>query len=234
MNKKTRTILIIIVLIIGVGASVFAYLSLQQRNNQPVETKLIVVPSRNISAYDTIGETDLKTVKIPLDMSTEGYLTDRLDLLGKVATNDLAVDTMIPDGNLIEKEEISPYEFVTIKSEYTRTGGAEAGDVVDIYKVTRPGKELPSQTILVAKNAIVVSVANSEGETLNKGSKGDENPMVSQRDSELMRIGSVKLALDSRKIDVAKVVEGSTGGNGSEFEFVLVVKNVDSGFLGGN
>lgn len=232
MNRNR--IILLIVVILGVGATVFAYFQLRDRVVEVVEMKNVVVLNKEIKAYETIKPTDVKVVKIEKNVDTSNYLTDKADLIGKIAVDTLIADELVLPHFVTDKEKLSPYVFVTIKTEYSRTGGAKLGDSVDVYKVTRTDEDGNSQVSKIAENAIVINLTNKDGLLIGeKNTKASDLPLASSEDSKIS-IETVKLAIDNRKVDINKIVEGSTSENGTNYEFVLVVKNIPGdSILGG-
>lgn len=225
MNKK-RMIIITVILVLGIGVSAFAYISMLNQKQHAMETKQIMVLNRDIRPYETIVANDLKTVDVLKSQELTGYLTDRYDLVGKVAADYMVADEPVKEDLVVDKSSIRHIKFVTLKTDYTRSGGAKIGDVVDIYKVIPATKEFPTETILLGENAIVISVTDSEGTSTTQAQSASLTAPLAGGEKKIP-VQALKLAVDSRAIDVKKIVEGSVDGN----QYVMVVKNTDSGKL---
>lgn len=228
MKKNKKIIIMSLILLVGIAISVFAFLMMKQNQLKAAETKEIVVLSRDVYPYETIGANDLMYIRMPLDTATKGYAIQKQDLSGKVASDYLVAETLILNEDIVDKSEIENIEFITLKTDYTRTGGARVGDIIDVYKVISPTKTSSSEIKLVAENAIVVSVTDREGTNVFASNKGGTLGVVERK----IPIQAVKLAIDSRTIDIKKIVEGSVNGD----NYVMIVKNLDfkSLELGGN
>lgn len=228
--KKKRIILLVLVFVVGISVSTFAYLNMQKQQALKEETKQIMVLNRDIKPYETIGQNDLKVKDVLKDYKLEGLLTDRYDLVGKVAADYLLADEPVMEGLVTEKDKIKHIKFATLKTDYTRSGGAKIGDVVDIYKVTEAVKDIPSEVRLVGENAIVMSVTDSEGTSIEQEEDKSIGTSLGGA-TKKTPVQALKLAIDSRQIDVKNIVEGSVDGS----RYVMVVKNTESGnfLLGG-
>lgn len=217
MSKNKKIIIMSIILMLGVGISTFAYITLQRSDLKAQETKSIVVLNRDINPYETIGTNDLKNIEISINADTTGYVTEKYQLAGLVASSYLVSDEPVPELYVVEKEKINHIKFVTLKTDYTRSGGAKVGDSVDIYRVIQETKETSSETILLGENAIIVNVTDKEGTSVF----GRPTSSSIVGGEKKIPIQAIKLAIDSKKIDVKKIVEASVNGD----NYVLVVKN---------
>lgn len=224
-------ILLILIFVIGIGVSIFAYLSIQNQQALQQETKQIIVLNRDVSPYETIGQNDLTTKDILKSYETTGILTDRYDFIGKISADYLVADEPIREELIIDKSNIKHVKFVTLKTDYTRSGGAKMGDIVDVYKVTEATRDTPSEVALVGENAIVINVTDSSGRSTIENNENKSLTAPLGVTSVKVPIQALKLAVDSRAVDVKKIVEGSVDGN----QYVMVVKNTerDKFVLGG-
>lgn len=220
MKRNKKAIYLSIVLLIGVGVSVFAYLTLQRSNLVKQETKEVIALNRSVYPYETINSADLKYIHIPKTADVTGYITDKYMLIGKVATTYLISGELVPEDLVIDKEKISHINFVTLKTDYTRTAGAKIGDVVDIYKVVNYEKDAQPETILVGENALVIDITDKEGSSIYDNSSNTTNALVGGSTKRLP-VQAVKLAINNRAFDVKKIVEGSINGD----SYVMVIKN---------
>lgn len=176
--------------------------------------KEIVVTAKDINIYETIKSEDLKTIEVPEVTNTDGFFTSATDIIGKVSKVPLSSNDLIYEGYLINKDKISGVSFITINTNYAKTGGAKAGDLVDIYKANLEKGDWvdDNQSSLIAENVIVLDLTTVEGKGLGKDSKiplgGGE------------KLGAIKLGGDIDEIK--KLVPASAL---VENGYVLVVKN---------
>lgn len=135
--------------------------------------KDILVTAREIPIYEIIKKNDLKTIQVPVKTNTDSYLVDYTDVLGKVTKVPLSSNDLITPDFLLNKEEIENIAFITINTFYAKTSDAKPGDIVDVYKVmTEKGNWTEeNQTVLVAKDAVVISVTTTNGKIIEKDDK---------------------------------------------------------------
>jgi|GEM_PF-5872705 len=218
MKSKLSFLPYLIIIIVGVVIAGGSYLYLNGGNYaEEVETKPVHVVNRNLEIYQPIRNRDLKVIDVPATTNIEKYFTEPEKIVGKITTTPLKENDFIHQSILIESEEIEHIEFVTMNVNYGTSGGARPGDIVDIYRVipSRSEQWSPgSDTKVVAKDALVVSLKSSGGQS----SLADGfNPLSEASDGNLE---TVKLAVDQRF--VKGLVPGSVTG---ESGYVLVTKN---------
>lgn len=213
-KAKLKYIIPIVIGITITGGSL--YLS-NREDKIKQETKTIAVLSKNVNTYEQITPSDLKIISIPKITSTSGIFTDESDIVGKVATTSLSADTPIRRDSLEDKSKISDIEFVVLKTDYARSGGAKTGDIVDVYKINKNQDKWVTGTDgqLVTDNASVVLASDESGKNVSEQQKDSKVPLLQAT----TKIQDIKLAV--KKGDAKHLIEGSlTEDNG----YVLVVK----------
>lgn len=167
--KRWQIILTAVIgLLVFLGAVFFA--SLQA--NQGSGTKVVYVPKEDIAMYTVITTNDLKETAVDEDMDTSLYATTREAIIGRVAGTRLYKEALIPTQGLKEAKDVKGYVYATIHTDYVKSGGAQNGDVVDIYKVTRAFEGAPFDKVLVASGVTVAGVTDGNGGTVSNKSGG--------------------------------------------------------------
>ncbi len=216
MIKRFKYLPHIIIGILGLAIAGVSFYFLNNKYAESIEMKDIVVTAREIPMYEIIKKNDLKTIQIPANTNTDNYFIDYTDILGKVAKIPLSSNDLIVPDFLLNKEEIENIAFITINTFYAKTSDAKPGDIVDVYKVmTEKGNWTEeNQTVLVAKDAVVISVTTTNGKIIEK----DDKLFSGDGDSE--KIGVIKLGVkpeDVKYLTPASVIVDNS--------YVLVVKS---------
>lgn len=175
--------------------------------------KNIPVLTRNIGVYEEIKYEDIKVSRVPKEQDTSKYVNNPSEMIGKIANTELKEGVLIEKESLKEKSKVIK-EYVTIKIDYARTGGAKAGDIVDVYKVNKGVDEwaMPYQAELISTNVLVVELTDKTG---NKGEGGGALPLSDGTS----KVEVIKLCVNSGQ--AAKLVIGSVDENSG---LALVVK----------
>lgn len=216
MNKK-KLIIVIAIFVIGLVSAGFSFVMINKNIQAAKQTKQIVVASRNLNPYETLTSSDLKYVDVPINTDAEKLYTDKSLLVGKVVTSSLTQNDWIVSDYVSEPESIKNLAFLTLKTDYTRTGGAKPGDVVDIYYINSKKENGVEVTIRekVAYDVVVINITDKNGRSIYEQ---NENVLGS---SKAIPIEAVKVAVDTSKVDIDKLVEASVLQNNG---YVLVVK----------
>ncbi len=225
MNKK-RLIPIIIILVLGISATITSYILINKKIKSAEETKQIIVASRNITPYETINSIDLKQVDVPVDANTEGCYINKEDLIGKITTIGLMQDDWIKDKYIANSNNIKDLVFLTLKTDYTRTGGAKPGSVVDIYniEVQKQNGEIVTTKRKIAEDVVVINITDKNGISIYS-----EKEVVVPGTTKNIPIEAIKVAVNSRNTDVSELVNASIEQNNG---YVLVVKNEKNSLVG--
>lgn len=180
-----------------------------------MEMKTIPVLARNIGIYEEIRYEDLKSGKVPKEQDTSKYINDTANAIGKVSKIELKEGNLILKSDLVEKGVIANKEYVTIKVDYARTGGAKPGDRVDVYKVNKETDEwtMPYEAELISQNVLVIEITDKSG---NKGG-GSTGAIPLSNDATKVEV--IKLCVNSGQ--AARLVIGSVNENSG---LALVVK----------
>lgn len=221
MNKK-KLIPIIVILLIGLGTAITSFVFLNKNIKAQNETQKIVATNRELTIYETINPTDLKYIDVPIDMDISNYFETKDELVGKMIGVNLAEGDGIQKNHIVDPNEAKDLVFITLKTDYTRTGGAKPGSVVDIYsiKTERKSGETITSKKKVAEDVIVTSVTNRYGVSIY-----DKNDSILAGTNTKIPVEAIRLAVNSRKVDVSELVDASVEQNNG---YVLVVKNVNS------
>lgn len=221
MNKK-KLIPIIVILVIGLGTAITSFVFLNKTIKAQNETQKIVATNRELTIYESINPTDLKYIDVPIDMDISNYFETKDELVGKMIGVNLAEGDGIQKNHIVDPDVAKDLVFITFKTDYTRTGGAKPGSVVDIYsvKTERKSGETITTKKKVAEDVIVTSVTNRYGVSIY-----DKNDSILPGTNTKIPVEAIRLAVNSRKVDVSELVDASVEQNNG---YVLVVKNVNS------
>lgn len=216
-NRLKKYLPYILIIIIGLSITGGSFYYLRQRYAAAIETKPMPVLSRNIGVHEEIRLEDIKTTRVPINQDTSMFISNINEAVGKIANSEIKADVLILKSSLKDKKNIEGKEYVTIKVDYAQTGGAVAGDIVDVYQVNPSITEwIPSQEpILIMNDALVVEITNSEGSVKSTSSSrtnlgGGSTPVKTE---------VIKLCVNPGQ--AYKLVAGSLT---SENGLVLVVK----------
>lgn len=199
--------------VIAVGSSFLLFQSQAQKEMRPIwELK------NSVGMYEVISSDNLKQVQIPAKSFSSDMITDRSKIIGKISKGQISAETPLLNSNLDDKSILANQEFVVLKTDYARSGGAKVGDKVSICKIDKTKGAWVSGTdgSLVIDNATVVSISDANGKSVTDQKQSSSNPLASQAS---LKIQAVRLAVQkgtSTHITDAAVMED----NG----YVLVVK----------
>ena len=111
MSSKIKVFFVVIVGIVLVAVGVFASYMLIQRfqgnqqtpvvQDETVKTNIVVV-TRDLFLGDTLTETDLKLVTVPVEVAPRDALTDPAEAVGKIIKTDLIQGEMLLSHNLAD------------------------------------------------------------------------------------------------------------------------------------
>lgn len=198
---------------ITVGSS---YLLIHNQTKR--ETKAIWELNTPLSMYDVISPYNLKQVEIPASSFTNDMITDQTKAAGKISNTQITAETPLLSSCLEDRSKLADQEFIILKTDYARTGGAKAGDKVSIYKIdkTKGTWVMGTDGTLVIEKATVVSISDANGKSVTEQKQPSSNPLASQA---ALKIQAVRLAVPkgtSKQLVEAAVMDD----NG----YVLVVK----------
>ncbi|SCG83649.1 hypothetical protein DW1_2083 [Proteiniborus sp. DW1] len=171
--KRFKYLPYVLIGILGLIIAGVSFYFLNNKYQEPVEVKDIIITAKEIPLYETIRSQDLKVLQVPVTTNTDNYIVDLADVLGKISKTPLSANEPILKDNLLDKEEIEDISFVTINTLYAKTGGAKPGDIVDIYKVDLEKGDWVegNQVSLVAENVVVISLSTANGKDVGEGSR---------------------------------------------------------------
>ncbi len=111
MSSKIKVLFVVIVGIVLVAVGVFASYLLIQRfqggqqtpvvQDETIKTEIVVV-TRDLFLGDTLTETDLKLVLVPVEVAPRNALTDPTEAVGKIIKTDLIQGEMLLLHNLAD------------------------------------------------------------------------------------------------------------------------------------
>lgn len=168
--------------------------------------------ARDIPANTKIESTDLQKVTVPKTAVTDYMLTDADDIVGKYNNTQVYSGEYVINKNLVEKEDVDPFEsidlsklrMITIPASY---GSALGGDIqrgqrIDLIYVGATSKDDKNFTYskTIMKDVLVYSVNTDDGyKYINKASnvKGEvyEEGEDIDTEGESGSIGSITLAV---------------------------------------
>lgn len=178
--------------------------------------KTVPVLSKNIGVYEEMRHEYIKTGRVPKEQDTSKHINNPADAIGKVAKKELKEGSPILKNDLAEKTVIANKEYVTIKVDYARTGGAKPGDIVDVYKINKSTDEwaMPYEAELISQNVLVIEITDKAG------NKGEGNSGGIPLSGGATKVEVIKLCVNSGQ--AAKLVIGSVDENSG---LALVVKS---------
>lgn len=219
MGKK-KLIPIILILVLGIGTAVTSYVLINKNLNAQNETQQIVVTNRELTIYEVINSTDLKYANVPIEMDISNFYQTKEELMGKMMAVNLAQGDKIQKKHIADSNKAKDLVFITLKTDYTRTGGAKPGSVVDIYNIQTQKKDggVITTKKKIAEDVVVTSVTDKNGTSIYEKS---DVPGTNVK----IPVEAIKIAVNSREVDVSELVDASIEQNNG---YVLVVKNKDS------
>ena len=153
MSSKIKVMFVVIVGIVLVAVGVFASYLLIQRfqgsqqttvvQDETIKTEIVVV-TRDLFLGDTLTETDLKLVLVPVEVAPRNALTDPAEAVGKIIKTDLIQGEMLLSHNLADPTNnnrdlsfILSDEHVMLAFPATDLMSQESmiqrGDIIDIF-----------------------------------------------------------------------------------------------------
>jgi len=170
LTSKIKVFFVVIVGIVLVAVGVFASYMLIQRfqgnqrtpvvQDETVKTNIVVV-TRDLFLGDTLTETDLKIVTVPVEVAPRDALTDPAEAVGKIIKTDLIQGEMLLSHNLADPTNnnqdlsfILSDEHVLLAFPATDLMSQESmiqrGDIIDIFATfteeLKPVGETPTET----------------------------------------------------------------------------------------
>ena len=212
--KRFKNLPYVLIGVLGLLIASTSFYFLNNKYQEPIEMKEIVVTSRDIPMYEIIKSQDLKVIEVPATTNTDNYFTETSDIVGKILKYPVPSNEIFLLDSLLDKEEVENLSFITINTLYAKTGDARPGDIVDVYKVlSEKGDWVEgNQSYLVAEDVVVISLTDGNGKIANGGSR---MPLGSSEKIETVKLG-VKPSEVKHLVPASVLVD-----NG----YVLVVKN---------
>lgn len=164
--KKKFLILGLVVVLVGLGVSGYAYSKLSRYAKASKATVNLPVPARYIPPYTLIAPEDITSKPFTKGTEDQNVLTSSGQIVGKVNTLPLTPGYPVHSNCLTNPEGLEDLQFVTVNMDISRSAGARPGDIVDVYsiKTDQQGNWVPGQTgTALAANARVVEVFDSSG-----------------------------------------------------------------------
>lgn len=158
--------------ITGLVVFVVAIFIASIQGNSNIGTKSVFVPKDDIPMYTVITNNEIKETTVDAGIDTSLYATTREAIIGRIAGTKLYKETLIPKDGLKESKDVRDFVYATIHTDYVKSGGAQNGDVVDVYKVTRAFEGAPFDKVLVASGITVASITDGNGGAIAKKSGG--------------------------------------------------------------
>lgn len=217
MNKKT-----LIAIIIGLATCVTSVYFLFQYSANYQQLTGIVVPKRDIAAYEQLTEDNLGIKQVPVGSVDAKVAVEVSQILGKVTTVPLYAGEQIRLERLIEKRMIDLNKHhVAVNINLTRSvaGTLTPGDLVDVYWVV--DNIPPSGPI--AKNCIVIKITDGQGLTTIKP---QQQPSIGLEGANTTTSLPAVVVLAVNPTEVPQVVKGSAD---KSIEIVLVKKLKEGG-----
>ena len=212
--KKSKYIVAIAVgLLLTIGSAYFLI-----RPQSKDESKLVWGLNTTVNIYEQINKSNLKQISVLTKNLNDSMITNETEIIGKVSKNQIVADRPILSTDLMDKKTIEDKEFIIIKTDYSRTGGAKVGDLVSIYRINKTKGSWVAGTDgeIVEENAIVVSISDASGKNVNEQKQDTGIPLSVQS---TVKTQAIRLAVP---IGTAKhLVEASVFDDNG---YVLVVK----------
>ena len=213
IKKFVPYVLIIIAGVLIAGGSFFM---LEKRTGNAEETQLFLVPSRNINIMEIISQDDLTYQSYPKSIEMPGVVSAPADVVGKVAMFPLSKGWPIDETYLRDSKDMEERQKVTINVDYPRSGGANPGDLVDVYIIPLEQTYSPGQGVhVVASNARVLSITDSKGRSVSVNEEGSAFSLPTSSNS----IEAVQLSV--KPSEVRYLIPGTSVQNK---QYALVVK----------
>jgi Flp pilus assembly protein CpaB len=212
LNKKT-----LIAIIIGLATCVTSVYFLFQYAANYQQLIEIVVPKRDIAAFEQLTEENLGIKKVPLGSVDNTIAVEPSQILGKTTTVPLFSGEQIRLERLVDKRIVDVNKHqVAVNVNLTRSvaGTLKEGDIVDVYWVA----DNDYTTEPIARNCIVLKVTDGQGIATTKPSQQSSSALTGTSNTVSLP-AVVLLAVNPR--EVPRVVKGSAD---KSIEIVLVKK----------
>jgi len=215
LNKKT-----LIAIIIGLVTCVSSVYFLFQYAATYQQLTDIVVPKRDISAYEQLTEENLGIKQIPVGSVDNKVAVEASQILGKTTTVPLFAGEQIRLERLVDKQiiDINKHQ-VAVNVNLTRSvaGSLKPGNLVDVYWV----EDNNYSSGPIAQNCIVMKVTDGQGLSTTEPI---QTSSIAGTQSTVSLPAVVLLAVNPT--EVPKVVKGSAD---KSVEIVLVKKLKEGG-----
>lgn len=205
-----------LIIIIGLFIAGGSFFMLEKQIGNAEETQLFLVPTHDINIMETITQDDLTYQSYPKSIEMPGVVLDPADIVGKVTMFPLSKGWPIDKSYLRDAKEMEKRQKVAINVDYPRSGGANPGDLVDVYIIPNELTWTPGQGVhLVASNARVLSVTDSKGRSVIE----DNNSFSLSTASNNNSIEVVQLSV--KPSEVSYLIPGASVQNK---QYALIVK----------
>lgn len=178
MRRINWPLIITIILGLGVFAGASWYVFQYSIKNRPVEK--VLVATRDIPAYQVIGDDDLQYRTIPAGGAEPGSVLDPNYAVNKMTTVSLYANRQIPKQTLTEDIlVIRPGErAIAVNVDIVGTVGnnLQPGDLVDVYWV--PSKDFPGYNI--AQQARILKIEDQNGNPVMLGRQEQQSVGLAQ------------------------------------------------------
>jgi len=255
LSSKIKVLFVVIVGIVLVAVGVFASYLLIQRfqggqqtpvvQDETIKTEIVVV-TRDLFLGDTLTETDLKLVLVPVEVAPRNALTDPTEAVGKIIKTDLIQGEMLllhnladPTNNNRDLSFILSDEHVLLAFPATDLMSQESmiqrGDIIDIFATftqelktvgettSETGEQAEPETRTFTVDTMQkVSVTAMVLEVIEEKGGTSSNLLPGQTDTETIvkpkaRIRAYLLALDPQDALILKHLKDTN----AIFDFVL-------------
>lgn len=224
MDKKIKVSLAI-ALVIGLVATYFGMDSMNRYQEEQLQLVPVVVSKVDIRADTKLTRDNIEIRNVSAKFVDESTATELEEVLDKIATVPIFEGKPIDLRNIQDrpKQELGNRSEIGVYVDSARSGGVEAGDIVDVYWIH--GGELAQPASLIASNVRVWKVLNDKGEEINNigisAAVKNNNPRI------------VYLMVKSEEIPY--VIQGAYSGNNNialakkDGETKVEVVNMDAG-----
>ncbi len=209
MSSKIKVLFVVIVGIVLVAVGVFASYLLIQRfqgsqqttvvQDETIKTEIVVV-TRDLFLGDTLTETDLKLVLVPVEVAPRNALTDPAEAVGKIIKTDLIQGEMLLSHNLADPTNNNRDLSFILSDEHVL--------------LAFPATDLMSQESMIQRGDIIDIFATFTEELETVGETTTETGEQTEPETRTFTIDSMqKISVTAMVLEVIEEEEAGTSSN---------------------